>query len=127
MIVHVDTVPKRTQPAGCIFQIAAPLKEGGTSKTCLTGVDGFPTPRATMHSKGLLTLSFKAGALRVRVAVTQVFASDGEHARQTITGRIVGGTGRYAQARGTLSGGGTVVDRRNGLGRVRLTYKLTIS
>ena len=127
MIVHVDTVPRRTQPAGCIFQITAPLREGGTSRTCLTRVDGFPAPLATMHSKGILTLTFKSGSLRINVRVTQVFARDGEHAKQTIVGTIAGGTRAYAHARGTLHGGGTVIDRRAGLGRVRLTYALTIS
>jgi hypothetical protein len=127
VIVHVDTVPVRTQPAGCIFQIAAPLREGGTTKTCLTSVDGFPAPRATMHSKGVMTFAWRSGTLRVRVTVTQVFAADGVHAKQSVVGRITGGTGKYAHAHGTLSGGGSVIDRRSGLGRVRLAYKLTIS
>jgi hypothetical protein len=127
VIVHVDTVPKRTAPAGCIFRIDAPLKEGGRTSTCLTSVEGFPSPLATMHSKGVMTFVLAAGAIRVRVAITQTFARDGEHATQTISGRVIGGTKRYAHAKGTLRGGGTVLDRRASLGRVRLTYRLALS
>jgi hypothetical protein len=56
------------------------------------------------------------------VSVVQRFRGDGVHARQTLTGTVVGGTRRYARARGTVSGGGSVVDRRDGLGRVSLVY-----
>ena len=58
--------------------------------------------------------------------ITQRFRSDGRHARQTTTGTIVGGTGRYRHARGTLTGSGTVVDTATGLTNVRLAYRRVV-
>jgi hypothetical protein len=92
----------------------------------LTTIDGFPAPNATMHSVGRIRFSWPAGSIDTRVRITQVFAADGAHARQTLTGRIVAGTGRYRGRRGTLASSGSVVDRRRGLGRVDLRYVLTL-
>ena len=58
--------------------------------------------------------------------ITQRFRSDGRHARQTTTGTIVGGTGRYRHARGTLTGSGTVVDTATRLTDVHIAYRLVI-
>ena len=69
----------------------------------------FPAPNATMHSRG-----------------TQRFRADGRHAAQTTAGTIVGGTGRYRHARGTLTGFGTVMDTATRLSNVRLAYRLVM-
>jgi len=64
--------------------------------------------------------------LRGATSGTQRFAADGAHARQTVRGSIAGGTGHYRGARGTIVGGGVVVDRRSRLGRVDLRYRLSL-
>jgi hypothetical protein len=66
------------------------------------------------------------GAIRTRVSIRQQFARDGVHAHQTLRGSIVGGTGIFRQARGTVSGTGTVVDRALSLGPVNLRYALVL-
>ena len=43
---------------------------------------------------------------------------------QTTAGTILGGTGRYRHARGTLTGSGTVVDTATRLSDVHLAYHL---
>jgi len=73
-----------------------------------------------------MTFVLRAGTIRVRVRITQRFRSDGRQARQTTTGTIVGGTGRYQRARGTLTGSGTVVDTARRLTNVRLAYHLAV-
>ena len=65
------------------------------------------------------------GTIRMRVRVTQRFRHDGRHAEQT-TGTILGGSGRYRHARGTVTGSGTVVDTPTRLKDVRLAYRLVM-
>ena len=79
-----------------------------------------------MHSRGTMVFTLRNGTIRARVRITQRFRSDGRHARQTTTGTIVGGTGRYRRARGTLTGSGTVVDTATRLTNVRLAYHLAV-
>jgi hypothetical protein len=110
-----------------LFLIRARIVDGGTKTTCLTRIDGLPGPRATIRSEGSMTFALRRGTIRTRVRITQRFATDGVNARQSLRGSIRGGTGRYQRARGTISGGGTVVDRRTGLGPVSLRYVLSIS
>jgi hypothetical protein len=74
-----------------------------------------------------MTFVLVAGSIRTRVLITQRFTADGVHARQTLQGTIVGGTGAYRRARGMISGGGAVVDRSSGLGPVDLRYTLSLS
>jgi hypothetical protein len=124
--LHVAATPARSTAGACLFVIRAPLREGGRSTTCLTSVDGFPAPRSTLRSAGTMTFALRRGTVRARIRVTQRFAADGAHATQTLVGTVVGGTGLYHGARGAISGGGSVVDRRSGLGPVRLTYRLVL-
>jgi hypothetical protein len=122
LTLHVRATPARSSSARCAFVIVAPVVGGGRQTTCLTSVDGFPGPGAVIRSRGTMTFRLARGTIRARVSVVQRFRGDGVHARQTLTGTVVGGTRRYARARGTVSGGGSVVDRRDGLGRVSLVY-----
>ena len=125
LTVRVQGTPTRTSTSSCVFLIRARVVGGGTQMTCLMNVDGFPAPESTIHSKGLMTFALRRGTIRTRVSITQRFAEDGVHAHQALRGSITGGTGRFRVGRGTISGGGTVVDRRAGLGRVNLRYTLS--
>jgi hypothetical protein len=77
---------------------------------CLKSFTGAPGPNAVVRDQGDMTFALTGGTVRAQVNIVQRFAADGAHARQTLTGRVTGGTGRYASARGTVSGGGTVVE-----------------
>jgi len=79
-----------------------------------------------MRSTGLMTFALPRGTVVVRVRITQRFAGDGEHARQTVAGVVVRGDGKFAGAHGSLSGGGAVVDTRVALRILRLAYRLRI-
>ena len=106
--------------------IAARVVEGGRQRVCLTKIDGFPAPNVTMHSRGTMTFPLRRGTIRARVRITQRFRRDGRHVQQTTTGTIVGGSGRYRHARGTITGSGTVVDTAARLTDVHLRYRLAI-
>lgn len=109
-----------------MFVIRAAVAGGGTQTTCLTDVNGAPGPGVVMHSSGTMTFALPRGRIVARVRVVQRFGADGEHARQSTTGTITGGSGDYAGGSGTVRGNGTVADRFAGLGPVRLTYVLTL-
>jgi hypothetical protein len=126
LTLHVAGSPTRTATARCQLVIVARVVEGGRQRVCLTEIDGFPAPNVTMHSRGTMTFTLRSGTIRARVRITQRFRSDGRHARQTTTGTIIGGTGRYRRARGTLTGSGTVVDTATRLTNVRLAYRLVM-
>jgi hypothetical protein len=126
IVLHVRATPTRSSSGRCAFVVVARVAEGGRQTTCLTSVDGFPGPGAVIRSRGTMTFSLRGGAIRARVSVVQRFRADGVHAHQTLTGTVTGGTGRYARARGTITGGGAVLDRRDGLGPASLTYRLTL-
>jgi hypothetical protein len=124
--VRVAGIPTRTATEACLFFIRARVIGGGTQTTCLTKIDGFPDSGATIHSRGSMAFVLPDGTIRTRVSITQRFARDGVHAHQTLRGSIVGGTGIYRRARGTVSGTGTVVDRALSLGPVHLRYVLVL-
>jgi hypothetical protein len=126
LTLHVAGTPTRTTTARCRLVIVARVVEGGRQRVCLTEIDGFPAPNVTMRSRGTMTFALRNGTIRARVRVTQRFRRDGRHAAQTTTGTIVGGTGRYAHARGTLTGSGTVVDTATRLKEVRISYHLVV-
>jgi hypothetical protein len=126
LTLHVAGSPTRSATARCQLVIVARVVEGGRQRVCLREIDGFPAPNVTMHSRGTMTFALRNGTIRARVRITQRFRSDGRHARQTTTGTIVGGTGRYRHARGTLTGSGTVVDTATRLTNVRLAYRLVV-
>ena len=94
--------------------------------TCLKKIDGFPDPGATTRTQGAMAFVLAGGTIRTRVSITQRFARDGAHAHQTLRGSIVAGTGIYRQARGTVSGNGTVVDRASSLRPVNLRYAIVL-
>ena len=125
LTLHVAGSPTRTATARCQLVVAR-VVEGGRQRVCLTEIDGFPAPNVTTHSRGMMVFTLRTGTIRARVRITQRFRSDGRHARQTTTGTIVGGTGRYRRARGTLTGSGTVVDTAARLTNVRLAYRLAL-
>jgi hypothetical protein len=126
LTLHVAGSPTRTATARCQLVIVARVVEGGRQRVCLTEIDGFPAPNVTMHSRGTMAFTLRNGTIRARVRITQRFRRDGRHAAQTTTGTIVGGTGRYRHARGTLTGSGTVVDTATRLTNVRLAYRLVM-
>ena len=126
LTLHVAGSPTRTATAQCRLVIAARVVEGGRQRVCLTKIDGFPAPNVTMRSRGTMTFALRTGTIRMRVRITQRFRRDGRHARQTTTGTIVGGSGRYRHARGTITGSGTVVDTAARLTDVHLRYRLAI-
>jgi hypothetical protein len=126
LTLHVDGPVARASRGQCVFILQAAVREGGDQRTCLTTIEGFPAPRATMHSKGLITFALPRGAVVVRVRVTQRFADDGAHARQKVEGVILRGRGEFAGAHGSLRGGGAIVDSNEGLRVIRLAYQLTV-
>ena len=126
LTLHVAGSSTRTATARCQLVIAARVVEGGRQRVCLTEIDGFPAPNVTMHSRGTMAFTLWSGTIRARVRITQRFRRDGRHAGQTTTGTIVGGTGRYRGARGTLTGSGTVVDTATRLTDVHLAYRLVL-
>jgi hypothetical protein len=73
-----------------------------------------------------MAFALPKGTIRTRVSIIQRFARDGVHANQTLRGSIMGGTGIYRHARGTVSGTGTVVDRALSLGPINLRYALVL-
>lgn len=126
LTLHVTGPVTRTTSARCGFVIIAHVVEGGTQVTCLTSVRGYPAPNATIRSAGTMTFRLRRGTIRAHVAVVQRFGADGASARQTVSGTIVGGTRAYRGVRGTISGGGTLVDTATGLRRLRLAYRLAL-
>lgn len=126
LVEHVHAVPSRHIGGRCLFRIDAPLVGGGAQVTCISALEGLPGPRATLHSRGVMTFVLAGGSIRAAVRITQRFAADGVHARQSVIGTISGGGGRFRGARGTIGGGGSVVDRRAGLGPVDLRYTLRL-
>lgn len=71
------------------------------------------TTRETYHLSG--------GTIVTLERQTVYFARNQHHTTKVITGRVVGGTGRYAHARGTVSGGGAGVgDHANWLVSLRV-------
>lgn len=126
LTLHVTGTPTRRATARCRFTIEAHVVEGGRQRVCLTEIEGFPAPNVTMRSRGTMVFALRAGTIRTHVRVTQRFRRDGRHARQTTTGTIVGGSGRYRHARGTVTGTGTVVDTAARLADVRVVYRLVM-
>lgn len=60
------------------------------------------TARETYHLSG--------GTIRTLETQTIHFARDQRHTTAVFRGRVVGGSGRYAHARGTVAGGGSGID-----------------
>jgi hypothetical protein len=74
---------------------------------CLKTFRGQPGPGATVTDRGMLTFVLPHGTLRAAVRIVQRFAADGRHATQTLHGNLLGGSGGFKNARGSIEGGGT--------------------
>ncbi len=98
----------------CFIRLRQRIVGGGTTTYCLKVFHGEPGPNATVRDSGVLTFALAGGTIRTNVSIVERFAGDGAHATQSLTGRIVGGTGRYAHRAGTVQGGGKVVEKPPG-------------
>jgi hypothetical protein len=125
LTLHVHGPVSRGSREDCVFFLRAAVQGGGNQDTCLSSIEGFPGPNAKMHSRGLMTFTLRRGIVVLRVRVTQRFAADGAHARQTLRGVIVRGRGEFVGARGSITGGGSIVDTRQTIRVIRLEYRLT--
>lgn len=85
-----------------------------TSKTTTSGFD----PK-TIVDRVIETDALPGGTIISRATYTFRFARDGLRATVSIRGVVLRGTGRYAGARGAVSGGGTQTN-----GRQRLTIAI---
>jgi hypothetical protein len=109
------------------LRLAARVSGGGSMVYCLKTFHGTPGPNATVRDAGVMTFSLNGGSIRANVRIIQRFAADGTHAHQSLTGDVVGGEGRYHNARGTIVGGGTDVEAAPGdVTRSDLQYRITL-
>ncbi len=102
IVVHVTGPAAGKSTNACFLQLTSHVAGGGSETYCLQTFHGAPGPNAVVRSRGIVTFRLPHRTLRARVLVVQRFAPDGRHARQTLTGSVVGG--------GTISGGGTDVE-----------------
>jgi hypothetical protein len=98
--------------------------QAGTLTECVLSVS--QTRRATgtlarISERTRDTYALPGGTLVTLESHSIVFAPDQHHTTAIFRGRIVAGSGRYAHARGTLSGGGPGVD---GKARWHITMRL---
>jgi hypothetical protein len=114
LVVHVTGPAVGSHTANCFLRLPAHVAGGGSMVYCLKTYDGMPGPEAILRDAGVMTFSLPRGSFTARVSVVMRFAADGKHARQTLHGRIIGGTGAYAHATGTIAGGGTTVEASPG-------------
>jgi hypothetical protein len=110
----------------CFLRLRQKIVGGGTVTYCLKVFHGEPGPNAVVRDSGTMTFAFRAGTIRASVHIVQRFAADGAHARQSLTGTVTGGSGRYARATGGVEGGGTDVERPPGhVSSSRLRYVIS--
>ena len=83
---------------------------GGAEVYCLERATGTPGRTPSFETAGPVTFQGRDGTIRTLVRIVQRFGADGRHARQSLTGRVGGGTGRFRGARGSIRGGGTDVE-----------------
>ena len=94
----------------CFLRIRGRVVGGGAEVYCLEHATGAPGPNAVVRDSGAMTFQVRDGTIRTLVRIVQRFGADGRHARQSLTGRVGGGTGRFRGARGSIRGGGTDVE-----------------
>jgi hypothetical protein len=127
LVLHVTGPATGATTSGCFLRLPAHLAGGGTMTYCLKTFAGAPGPNRAVNDSGVLTFSLPRGRIVARVSIEQRFGADGRHARQTLTGTIVGGSGAYAHARGTITGGGTDVEDAPGhIASSDLRYRLSL-
>jgi hypothetical protein len=111
----------------CFLSLRSAIVGGGVETYCLKTFTGRPGPRAVVHDAGVMTFALRRGTIRAAVRIVERFGSDGAHATQTLRGTIVGGSGRFRGARGTIAGGGSLVERPAGhVVRSSLRYALSL-
>jgi hypothetical protein len=127
IVVRVAGPATSRSTASCFLLLRARIVGGGTQIYCLRRFAGAPGPRATVRDGGVMTFALRAGTIRAAVRVVERFGADGRHARMQLAGTVVGGTGGYRGARGTVLGGGRVVERSAGhIASSSLRYVLTL-
>src|SRR4051794_15670639 len=94
----------------------------GTSTLCvLDAAKRDAGARVTVVSRIAQTDAFADGWLRARGTETVAISGDGSRGTVSLRGAVVGGTGRYRRARGTIAGVGV---RRGDTVEIRVTVKL---
>jgi hypothetical protein len=103
----------------CFIEIRQHVVGGGTTTYCLKRFHGAPGPNATVRDSGVMTFALKGRTIRANVHIVERFAADGAHARQSLTGKVLGG--------GTVKGGGRLVENPPGyIASSNLRYVLTL-
>ncbi len=96
----------------------------GTSHVCVLTISKLDLPGygvARIEQTVLEADALPGGTIVSRQTQRFRFARDQRHTTASFVGRVVGGTSRYAHARGTVSGGGPAVE---GDARYRITIRL---
>jgi hypothetical protein len=114
VVVRVQGGATTIPTTACFLLLRSRIVGGGTLTYCIRTFSGSPGANATVRDSGVMTLALPGGTIRTRVQIVQRFGADGAHARQTLTGTLLGGTGRYRNAAGTIRGGGSVLERPAG-------------
>jgi hypothetical protein len=128
LTIRVSGPASSRSTARCFLLIRGRVVGGGSETYCLRTFTGRPGPNAVVQDRGTMTFSLpRRGTLRTRVRIVQTFAADGRHARQSLTGTVVGGSGGFRGARGTIRGGGTDVEAAPGrITASKLRYLVTL-
>jgi hypothetical protein len=114
LTVQIRGVTTRIIRSSCFLKQKQRITGGGTLVYCLKPFKGKSDAGAVVRDSGVMTLTLPKGTIRANVNIVQRFSADGAHAKQTLMGKVAGGSGRYANAKGTVSGGGTDVEQPPG-------------
>jgi len=106
IVVRVRGTSTSLLSTSCFIKIRQHVVGGGTATYCLKTFHGRPGPNATVRDSGVMTFALKRRTIRANVQIVERFGSDGAHAKQTLTGKVIGG--------GTVKGGGPVVEKPPG-------------
>lgn len=106
IVVRVRGSSTALLSTGCFLRLRQHVVGGGTTTYCLKTFRGRPGPNATVKDSGVMTFALRRRTIRAHVQIVEKFAADGAHARQKLTGKVVGG--------GTVEGGGPLVERPPG-------------
>jgi len=106
IVVHVRGESTSLLSTSCFLRLRQHVVGGGTTTYCLKSFHGRPGPNATVRDSGVMTFALKRRTIRANVQIVERFAADGAHAKQTLTGKVIGG--------GRVKGGGPVVEKPPG-------------